>query len=527
MLPGPVTRSTGAQRAALGQVDAVGEHRDRLGAADGVHLVDAEQGAGGEDRRVRPAAEVPLRRRHHGERLHAGHLRRDDVHDHAAGVDGASAGHVQADPVDRQPALGDGAARHDRRGDVDAPLVEVHAPGPVDGLQQGGAHGRLERIGGSRAVAPTGTRSEGGRTPSSFSVQRSTAAAPSARTSSMMGRIRSPASATSMAARGTTSRGSACEPRRSMRRITRLPYAAVVPAPLPLFPLNTAAGARAGAAPAHLRAPLPRAGRGAAREAGRGRPRVRHRGRPRRARRGRATAWRRCTPSGRRPVLRQAERLDDGRFEIVTTGSRRFRLLEVDDPQPLLRATVEFLDDVSDPADALLAEQVSRRFRLYRDALSGQVPEAVDVDDPDEDAELPDDPTVLSYLVTAAMVLPTDERQGLLAAPTTGDRLVARPHPARTRDRAHLHPVRGPVPRPPRRRAVGELMAAREARHAGHRRARSGRRSRTRRTTYEHDPRADVLRAGGRRRAGPAIPTRCSRPCWSWSTAVRSWASCR
>ncbi len=105
-------------------------------------------------------------------------------------------------------------------------------------------------------------------------------------------------------------------------------------------------------------------------------------------------------------------------------GSRRFRLLEVDARRPLLRADVEYLDDVSDPADALLAEQVTRRFTLYRAALSGQVPEAVDPDDPDDDADLPDDPTVLSYLVTAAMLLPTDERQGLLAAATTGDRLA-------------------------------------------------------------------------------------------------------
>ena len=41
---------------------AVGEHRDRLGAADGVHLVDAEQRAGGQDRRVRQAAVLLLRR---------------------------------------------------------------------------------------------------------------------------------------------------------------------------------------------------------------------------------------------------------------------------------------------------------------------------------------------------------------------------------------------------------------------------------------------------------------------------------
>ena len=42
----------------------------------------------------------------------------------------------------------------------------------------------------------------------------------------------------------------------------------------------------------------------------------------------------------------------------------------------------------------------------------------------DEGTEgFPDDPTVLSYLVTAATVLPVDERQALLACPTTADRL--------------------------------------------------------------------------------------------------------
>jgi len=132
-------------------------------------------------------------------------------------------------------------------------------------------------------------------------------------------------------------------------------------------------------------------------------------------------------PIGTATVLRQADRLPDGRFDIVTTGSRRFRILDVDASQPLLVGAVEFLDDVSDPADAILAGQVARRFRQYRAVLGGQVPEAVDEaldQDPDEESELPTDPTVLSYLVTAAMVLPVDERQSLLSAPTTADRLT-------------------------------------------------------------------------------------------------------
>ena len=208
-----------------------------------------------------------------------------------------------------------------------------------------------------------------------------------------------------------------------MRRITRLPYAAVVPAPLPLFPLNTPLVPGL-VLPLHVFEPRYREmveellARPDEDDREFGIVAVRD---------GRDVALDGLPalyPVGTATVLREAERLDDGRFDIVTTGSRRFRLLAIDDSQPLLRADVEYLEDVSDPADALLAEQVTRRFRLYRGALSGQVPDAVDWDDPDDDAGLPEDPTVLSYLVTAAMLLPTEERQGLLAAPTTGDRLA-------------------------------------------------------------------------------------------------------
>ena len=205
-----------------------------------------------------------------------------------------------------------------------------------------------------------------------------------------------------------------------MRRITRLPYAAVVPAPLPLFPLNTPLVPGL-VLPLHIFEPRYRAlveelqaiPDEDAREFGIIAVRDGHDV----ARDGAQALY----PVGTATILRQAERLDDGRYEIVTTGSRRFRVLEVDDSAPLLRAHVEFLDDISDTADALVATQVSRRFGQYRAALSGQVYDTVVVEDDDE---LPTDPTVLSYLVTAAMVLPTDERQRLLAAPTTEARLV-------------------------------------------------------------------------------------------------------
>ena len=128
-------------------------------------------------------------------------------------------------------------------------------------------------------------------------------------------------------------------------------------------------------------------------------------------------------PVGTTAVLRSAERLDDGRYDVVTTGSRRFRIDSIDTSTPLVRAEVDFLEDVSDDVDTVLAAQVAVRFAAYRAALSGQV---IDEDElpTDPAEELPDDPTVLSYLVTAAMVLPPQERQDLLAADSTSERLT-------------------------------------------------------------------------------------------------------
>ena len=208
-----------------------------------------------------------------------------------------------------------------------------------------------------------------------------------------------------------------------MRRITALPYAADVPEPLPLFPLNTVLVPGL-VLPLHifelryreLVEELLANPDEDAREFGivavrDGRDVDRD---------GILALY----PVGTSVVLRQAERLPDGRFDIVTTGRRRFRISSIDTAASLIRGEVDFLDDVTDPGDAILAEQVALRFAAYRLALSGRV---VDEDELAIDVveELPDDPVVLSYLVTAAMVLPAQERQDLLAADTTALRLTA------------------------------------------------------------------------------------------------------
>jgi Lon protease-like protein len=91
----------------------------------------------------------------------------------------------------------------------------------------------------------------------------------------------------------------------------------------------------------------------------------------------------------------------DGRSDLVTNGDARFRLLRlVDAGTPYHCGEVEWLDEADGAPDAdiaVLAHAVSRRF----------------------------DARMLSYLVAVAMVLDLSDRQALLQAVSTSDRLQA------------------------------------------------------------------------------------------------------
>lgn len=131
-------------------------------------------------------------------------------------------------------------------------------------------------------------------------------------------------------------------------------------------------------------------------------------------------------PVGTSAVLRSADRLPDGRYDIVIVGSRRFVPHSLDVSAPLIRAEAEFLDDVTGLDDQRLAGLVHKEFQAYRTLLGGQVASEQEMSDHEtspEDDGLPDDPTTLSYLVTAAMVIGVPERQELLATATTTERL--------------------------------------------------------------------------------------------------------
>jgi len=119
--------------------------------------------------------------------------------------------------------------------------------------------------------------------------------------------------------------------------------------------------------------------------------------------------------------LRQVTEQDDGRFELLTVGTQRFRLLGLDHSRPYLRGAIDPLtEETGDEATAALAVQaVQRTFREYLDALATRGAARINVPD------LPDEPVLLSYLVAASMIVDLSGRQVLLAEPDAAGRLAA------------------------------------------------------------------------------------------------------
>jgi uncharacterized protein len=120
-------------------------------------------------------------------------------------------------------------------------------------------------------------------------------------------------------------------------------------------------------------------------------------------------------------TVREVAEQDDGRYHLVTVGTRRFRLASLDKSRPYLQGEVDLLEEeVGDEAAAGLAvHAVQRGFHGYVEALASR--ESVEVTVP----ELPDEPLLLSYLVAASMILDLPVRQDLLAEPDAEHRLGA------------------------------------------------------------------------------------------------------
>jgi uncharacterized protein len=126
-------------------------------------------------------------------------------------------------------------------------------------------------------------------------------------------------------------------------------------------------------------------------------------------------------PIGCAALLRQAKRLPDGRFDVVTVGEQRFRLLAVDaSSAPYLLGAIEWVPDAPavplgrpEAVDAVgsLADAARAAYRRYRRAvLAWQRDERLDLTEPPDDTELAE----LAHRLAEDCLLPLEDRQRLL-----------------------------------------------------------------------------------------------------------------
>ena len=109
---------------------------------------------------------------------------------------------------------------------------------------------------------------------------------------------------------------------------------------------------------------------------------------------------------------------DEGPMEITLTGNRRFRVVELDGDGDYLVAKVDWLPENAGPDPLGAASVAVQRFRRYAEAVTQISRPGLHI------GSLPDDPTTLSYLMSAAMVLLQPDRQKLLEITDTTTRLA-------------------------------------------------------------------------------------------------------
>ena len=110
-------------------------------------------------------------------------------------------------------------------------------------------------------------------------------------------------------------------------------------------------------------------------------------------------------------IERVLERMDDGRMNILTRGTRPFRLIERQDDLPYPAGTIEFLEDRGGEPDPEAA-------RVAREAYAALVAEATDARPDGERIE-----GMTAYEMAATVDFGLDAKQGLLELRTESARL--------------------------------------------------------------------------------------------------------
>lgn len=112
-------------------------------------------------------------------------------------------------------------------------------------------------------------------------------------------------------------------------------------------------------------------------------------------------------------IAEVAKRYEDGRFDIVTVGERRFELIHVSQDRSFLQAEVEYLDDA--PGEAT-AQQCQRAIELHAEvlALAGEAAPPREGNEPS-----------LAFALSSTLPLDLDFKQTLLSLDSEAERVRA------------------------------------------------------------------------------------------------------
>jgi uncharacterized protein len=120
-------------------------------------------------------------------------------------------------------------------------------------------------------------------------------------------------------------------------------------------------------------------------------------------------------------LLKEARKLPDGRFDIVTRGEKRFRLLDIDNASaPYLVGRIEWVPDDDPPAQqSLLLPMLARSAREAHKQYCWAAWQNEDWAEPDDDVDV----AALAHLLAADCLLTLEDRQALLEERDPVDRL--------------------------------------------------------------------------------------------------------
>lgn len=150
-------------------------------------------------------------------------------------------------------------------------------------------------------------------------------------------------------------------------------------------------------------------------------------------------------PVGTTAHIVQAERLADGRLNIICVGNARFRIQHTHHDRPYLRGEVDLWpwQPLDDAAQHSPLQVVRARLKRYIDLLAKITQSEVDV-------ELPEEAAALANLAASILQISAAEKQALLTTASIGELLdrIAALLQHELRDLHIMYAARAPRPRP-------------------------------------------------------------------------------